>query len=101
MFARLALGTVVAAAAFYTPTLVGQELEVSTIVTDRPSVGVPPDVIPAHSMQVENGLNSLYSGSSYSVDLPDSLLRVGIGARAELRLVTTNLMHSAASDGPF
>ncbi len=75
--------------------LTAQPPEIPGIATERPSVGTSADILPEHSAQIENGLNAVYSSQSYLADLPESLLRVGIGHNMEMRLTSSNLVHGS------
>jgi hypothetical protein len=58
----------------------------SEIVTDRPDITEFSIVIPTGSVQAENGLTWTAEHSKRTVDAPQSLLRVGVGRRTEVRL---------------
>ena len=70
-----------------------QEIQVPVISTERPTVGNSPDLIPAHSLQVENGINVTFQRDHYMVDFPETLLRLGITDRAELRFLFQDEMY--------
>ena len=57
------------------------------ISTERPTVGNSPDLIPARSLQVENGISVTLQNNHYAVDSPETLLRLGVTDRAELRFL--------------
>jgi hypothetical protein len=60
------------------------------IVTDRPTVTPAPVVVPPNYVQAENGfaLREEYSGSS--LNTPQTLIRLGVLPRIELRLTVPN-----------
>ncbi len=63
------------------------------MATDRPSVGTAPDITGGGSLQFENGMNFAYSSKGYAADLPESLMRYGIGHHVELRFNSANLIR--------
>ncbi|HXC77311.1 MAG TPA: transporter [Candidatus Acidoferrum sp.] len=56
------------------------------IVTDRPDVTEAANVVPRLSVQVENGLTWTVQDHQHTVSGTETLLRVGIGQRFELRV---------------
>jgi hypothetical protein len=69
-----------------------QTSDMLDIAAERPSVGSGPEIVPSHSLQMETGLNALYSKHNYVVDLPEAFLRLGIGYRSELRFTASNIV---------
>ena len=65
-----------------------QEVQSRPISTERPSVGDSPDLIPSGSIQVENGVGLNFQRSGYIGDLPETLIRVGLFDRAEIRFMS-------------
>jgi outer membrane putative beta-barrel porin/alpha-amylase len=57
------------------------------IVTDRPAVTASSIVVPSGSLQAENGLLATSSQGQFTVDGPETLLRLGVASKTELRLV--------------
>jgi hypothetical protein len=57
----------------------------STIATDRPAVANSSVVVPSGSLQVENGFLETRSQGQSVFDGPESLVRLGIAPRTELR----------------
>jgi hypothetical protein len=80
-----------------------QNAEVPAISTERPTVGVSPDLIPASSLQIENGVGLSQQRGQYVADLPESLVRFGLTNRLEVRFLTSDALyqssHPAGSDG--
>lgn len=56
------------------------------IVTDRPDVTEASTVVPKGSLQIENGLSWTTDHGTRTLDLTQSLVRVGISRRTELRV---------------
>ena len=56
------------------------------IVTDRPDITESGIVVPKGSLQAENGLTLTSDHGQRTVDLSETLLRLGVGSRTELRL---------------
>ncbi len=73
-----------------------QEEAAEAISTERPTAGYSADVIPVHSLQVENGFGINLQRHSYTADLPESFLRYGLTRRIELRYTASNLMATSA-----
>jgi len=73
------------------------------IATDRPAVANSSVVIPAGSIQLENGFLETRSQGQSLVDGPETLARVGIAQRTELRFNVPdyfrNLTFSSSSSG--
>jgi len=55
------------------------------ISTDRPAVTASSVVVPAGSLQVENGFLETSNHGQNVVDAPESLLRFGLAKKTELR----------------
>lgn len=64
----------------------------SPIVTDRPDVTESSIVVPKESLQVENGATWTTDEGSQIFDLSESLIRVGVSDRTEIRFVVPNYM---------
>jgi hypothetical protein len=60
------------------------------ITTDRPSVANSSVVVPAGSIQLENGFTETSSQGQRTFDGPETLLRVGVAPKTELRLTVPN-----------
>jgi len=74
-------------------TLVGQtqtRSQGSEIVTDRPDITESSIVIPKGSFQAENGLTWTDDHGKRTLDASESLLRLGVRNRTELRLTVPN-----------
>jgi len=74
--------------------MVSQEVE--SISTERPTVGWSPDVIPAGSLQAENGAGVSLQRRNYTADLPENLIRLGLARRTEVRFQTSDLVDQPA-----
>ena len=70
---------------------IAPELE---IVTDRPDITESSIVIPAGGVQVENGLTWTADHGQRTAEAPQSLLRVGVGGRTEVRLGIPDYVYS-------
>lgn len=62
------------------------------IVTDRPDVTESSIVVPKGSLQFENGLTWTRDHGSQTFDLSESLIRFGVTARTEVRIVVPNYL---------
>ena len=69
----------------------------SDIVTDRPDVTESSIVIPKGSLQFENGFTWTTDHSRQSFDLSETLIRLGVASRTELRIVTPNYIGALSS----
>ena len=72
---------------------VGQMSSTSQIITDRPDITESSVVIPAGSVQVENGVTWSADHGTVTVDLSETLIRVGILGRTEIRLTPPNYVY--------
>lgn len=66
------------------------------VSTERPTVGPSADLIPAGSMQIENGANLTAQKSQYVADLPETLLRIWVSKRWEVRMLASNLIYQSS-----
>ena len=73
-----------------------QETE-PAIVTDRPDVTESSIVVPKGSLQLENGITWTADHGNQSVDFSETLVRLGVSTRTELRLVTPNYLKDVTS----
>jgi hypothetical protein len=64
------------------------EADDSAIATDRPAVTDSSVVVPAGSLQFENGFSDTVSAGVETIDGPETLVRFGIASKTELRLTT-------------
>lgn len=64
------------------------------ITTDRPAVANSSIVVPAGSIQLENGFLETRSHGQSVVDLPETLVRVGVAQRTELRVNVPDYFHN-------
>ncbi len=69
------------------------------IATDRPAVTNSSVVVPAGSLQMENGFLETGSQGQSIVDGPESLVRFGIAKRIELRLTLPDHFHNLTASG--
>jgi hypothetical protein len=76
---------------------IAPELE---IVTDRPDITESSIVIPAGGVQVENGLTWTADHGQRTADAPQSLPRVGVGGRTEVRLGIPDYVYSLGRHQP-
>jgi hypothetical protein len=65
--------------------------------TERPTVGYSPDLIPAGSLQVETGVGLTARRKQYAVDGPESLIRLGVSSKLELRVTSSNMVYQNPS----
>jgi hypothetical protein len=68
------------------------------IVTDRPDITESAIVVPKGSLQLENGLTWTSDHGQTALDLSETLIRLGISDRTELRIVVPN--YFAGLTGP-
>jgi len=64
------------------------------IVTDRPAVTDSSVVVPAGSLQAENGFLETSSHGQSVVDGPQTLVRFGVAKRTELRFTVPDYYHN-------
>lgn len=74
-----------------------QEAATPAISTERPTVGDSPDLIPAESLQVENGAGVNVQRSQYALDLPESLIRCGVTEHFEVRFQASDETYQPRS----
>ncbi len=67
---------------------------VGPIATDRPAVTNSSVVVPAGSLQMENGFLETSSQGQSVLDGPETLVRLGIGKRTELRFTVPDYFHN-------
>ena len=82
----------------------GQDRSPSTdaagpIATDRPAVTNSSVVVSAGSLQMENGFLETSSQGQSVLDGPESLVRLGIAKRTELRFTVPDYFHNLSSGG--
>lgn len=71
------------------------------ISTERPSAGPSADLIPAGSLQSEEGSNLSLQHHTYTLDLPEDLVRYGITDRLEFRVQSNNAIAQHTNTGGF
>jgi hypothetical protein len=74
-----------------------QELQTPPISTERPTVGDSPDLIPAGSIQFENGAGATFQRTQFVGDLPETLMRLGLSERAEIRYMWSDEIYQRSS----
>jgi Putative MetA-pathway of phenol degradation len=67
---------------------------VGPISTDRPAVTDSSVVVPAGSLQVENGFLETSSQEQSALDTPETLVRFGLAKRTELRFTVPDYFHN-------
>jgi len=72
---------------------------VGPIATDRPAVTNSSVVVPAGSLQVENGFLKTSSQGQSVLDGPESLVRFGVTKRTELRFTAPDYFHNLSAGG--
>ena len=70
-----------------------------SIATDRPAVTNSSVVVPAGSLQMENGFLETGSQGQSILDGPESLVRFGVAKRTELRFTVPDYFHNLSSGG--
>jgi hypothetical protein len=70
----------------------GQTPGTREIVTDRPDITESSIVIPVGSVQSENGLTWTRDHGTSAIGLPETLIRVGLWERTEVRFVAPNYL---------
>lgn len=70
-----------------------QEAQLPPISTERPTVGDSPDLIPAGSIQFENGAGASFQRTQFTGDLPETLVRLGLSERAEIRYMWSDEVY--------
>jgi hypothetical protein len=82
-------------------TLFGQDpSHEPEIVTDRPDITESSIVIPKASIQLENGLTWTDDHGQRTFDASESLLRLGVASRTELRFGVPNYVHAPTGRAP-
>lgn len=79
---------------------IGQVSSTSEIITDRPDITESSVVIPAGSVQLENGVTWSADHETLTVDFSETLIRVGILGRTELRLTPPNYVTQVSGWRP-
>jgi hypothetical protein len=69
------------------------------IATDRPSVANSSIVVPAGSIQLENGFLEMSSQGQSIVDGPETTVRFGVATRTELRFSVPDYYHNLNTTG--
>ena len=77
-----------------------QNTSVPQIATDRPTVTPSPMVVPINYIQAENGLALRKQPTWFEFNVPQTLVRLGVLPRTELRLTVPNyFLNSGAISG--
>jgi len=74
-----------------------QETQSPPISTERPTAGDSPDLIPAGSLQFENGAGVSFQRSGYIGDLPETLARLGLSERFEVRFMVSDEVYQRST----
>jgi Putative MetA-pathway of phenol degradation len=69
------------------------------IATDRPSVTDSSVVVPLRSIQAENGFLETKTDGQNIVDAPETLIRVGVLTKTELRLTVPDYFYNTSTAG--
>ena len=69
-----------------------QTPKIPDIVTDRPDITESSIVVPVGALQVENGVTWTRDHRTNSTDLPETLFRVGLWERTEVRFTAPNYL---------
>jgi hypothetical protein len=81
-------------------TASGAGADDDTIVTDRPGYGESADVVSSRRVQVETGLAwTRVSDDATLFDLPQALVRVGLGRSLEVRLTAPDWLRAGGPGG--
>src|SRR5579864_6093215 len=73
----------------------------SPIATDRPAVADSSVVVPLGSLQFENGLADTVSQGQRTFDISETLLRLGVAPKTELRLTTPDYFTQSGASSAF
>jgi hypothetical protein len=73
--------------------------QTSPIATDRPAITNSSVVVPAGSLQVENGLQIATASGGRTFDGPESLVVFGLTDATELRFTVPDYIHAASGSG--
>jgi hypothetical protein len=71
------------------------------MVTDRPAITDSSIVVPAGSFQAENGFLATSNQGETIVDGPETLVRLGVATRTELRFTVPDYYYNLDSAGGF
>ena len=97
---RLAAVAVLLAGAVVSDAQLSPQEAVPDIVTDRPDISESSIVVTKTSLQVENGLTWTADHGNQALDASETLMRFGLLARTEFRIVVPNYFASiSASNG--
>src|SRR5260370_42158734 len=91
----------IVAAAFGCYSCLAQTSQVPEIVTDRPDITESSIVIPVGSVQVENGFTWTRDHRTSAIDLPETLFRLGLFGRTEVRLTAPNYLDRTGGQYPL
>lgn len=91
-FSLVVLSLLIGSDAFAQATV---RTDVPEIVTDRPDFTESSEVIPAGWLQLEGGISFEGESDARAFSAPATLLRIGLGKRAELRLGAEGLLSEA------
>jgi hypothetical protein len=80
---------------------VADNTSATPIVTDRPSVTDSSVVVPAGSVQAENGFADTWGQGQQTWDGPETLLRIGVASNTELRFTAPDYSSTLGSISGF
>jgi hypothetical protein len=81
----------------FSPIGHAQDAPDAAVSTDRPSIGSGPDLVPVRRVIVESGVSWSVGQGNLMVDLPETLVRVGLSSRFELRSTPPNIQHDVTN----
>lgn len=73
----------------------------SPIATDRPAVTDSSVVVPSGSLQFENGFADTVTQGQTTFDFPETLLRLGVASKIELRLIAPDFFDLSGPNSGF
>jgi len=76
-------------------TIAAAPTDIPRIVTDRPDFTESSEVVPKGGFQFESGVSYEGEGPSRSATAPSALIRIGLGARTELRIGADGYLSEA------
>lgn len=75
--------------------------QTSPMITDRPGIADPPFPVPQNTFQTEIGADYLYQNHVRHIQLPNTLLRIGITQKTEFRFYAKHVFSSDSSTQNF
>ncbi|MDP9121525.1 MAG: transporter [Acidobacteriota bacterium] len=96
IWAVVGMGYLVAAGAVQAQTRLGTSDPPGSISTERPAFTDSTTTVPGGYLQIENGFLETKTQGRSGFDLPETLLRLGVTAKTELRLAAPDYCHNGA-----